>query len=256
MNDMRKISVPAADEVQAMALADIGRHISRLNLECDLIAKEERDAGGASPGSLSDDMGDALYDLSREALGRSPKTVADAAVLLLAVSQEFDEVMHDIAYRGSLMDAWLAMGRVIKFLAKAAKSDPAGIGSKYWSNTIDGLDRRLAVEWWAERFMQAGGTFILNEKGGVGYYSPQEDAEQTERFRLLFEEHAPLHRETIAKHVGELVWKGLGHEGIYGQVIPGKRWAVTWQPNRTDETCIITTQIVTERPWPTKETLS
>ena len=125
------------------------------------------------------------------------------------------------------MDAWLAMGRVTKFLAKTAKSDPADIGSTYWLNSIDGLDRRLAVEWWVERFLQAGGTLILNEQGSVGYYSPENDVKQSECFRSLFEEHASLDRETIAKHVGELVWKGLGHEGIHGQVIPGKRWAVT-----------------------------
>ena len=91
MSTTCEINLPSLDEVQAMPLADIGRHIARLNREHDFVIKEEQAPGNAKPGCLSDEMGDALYEISWEALGRSPKTIADAAVLLLAVSQEFSD---------------------------------------------------------------------------------------------------------------------------------------------------------------------
>ena len=57
----------------------------------------------------------------------------------------------------------------------------------------------------------------------------------------------------IGRHIARLDQEHdlvVEEERDAGGASPG---SLTWQPNRTDETCIITTQIVTERPWPTKE---
>ena len=107
----------------------------------------------------------------------------------------------------------------------------------------------MAAQWWLQRFLQDGGTLILSETGKVGYFTPEDDAEQAERFRALHEERVALDADLLAEKAGLLAWQGLGALGLYHQTIAGRRWAIVWQANRTEETCIITTEIVIDRPF-------
>ena len=232
MSTTCKVDLPNLADIPATPLVEVARHVAALRREQDRLVDEDTD----SSHELADQLGDLLWDIDDQVLARSPSTVADAAVMLLAIASSLRPAMDSLDNRSTMMDAWLGLGRVTKFLADAGRVDPAEIGSGYWDNSITGLDRGLAAQWWLQRFLQDGGTLILSETGKVGYFTPEDDAEQAERFRALHEERVALDADLLAEKAGLLAWQGLGALGLYHQTIAGRRWGhrLAGEPHRGD----------------------
>ena len=106
MSTTCKVDLPNLADIPAMPLVEVARHVAALRREQDRLVEEDTD----SSHELADQLGDLLWDIDDQVLARSPSTVADAAVMLLAIASSLRPAMDSLDNRSTMMDAWLGAG--------------------------------------------------------------------------------------------------------------------------------------------------